>query len=103
MFKDQAFDVQIVSIHTETMEENQWCKMKFCEAEAQLFLFFKERMEKQCLKGTHILVIMLKFLLEIQVEQTIGLTNLTNFYHRSGEEITESLSPNDTSCFSPKP
>nr|AAY78890.1 CC-NBS-LRR resistance-like protein [Pinus lambertiana] len=39
LFKDQAFDAQIVSIHTGTMEEDQWCKMNFCEAEALVLLF----------------------------------------------------------------
>ena len=39
MFKDQAFDAQIISIQTRAMEENQWSKMNFCEAEALILLF----------------------------------------------------------------
>jgi len=39
LLKDQAFDAQIVSIHTGGMEENQWCNMKFHEAEALVLLF----------------------------------------------------------------
>jgi len=36
---DQAFEAQIVSIHTGSMEENQWYDMNFSEAEV-LLLFF---------------------------------------------------------------
>eukprot|EP00253_Pinus_taeda_P020070 PITA_20070 len=37
--KDQTFDAQIVSIHTGSMEENQWCDINFCKVEALVLLF----------------------------------------------------------------
>eukprot|EP00253_Pinus_taeda_P001876 PITA_01876 len=39
LLKDQAFDAQVVSIHTGAMEDDQWCEMNFGEAEALVLLF----------------------------------------------------------------
>jgi len=39
LFKNQAFDAQIVSIHTGAMEESQWREMNFGETEALVLLF----------------------------------------------------------------
>eukprot|EP00253_Pinus_taeda_P021724 PITA_21724 len=39
LLKDQAFDAQIVSIHTGAMEDEQWCEMHFSQAEALVLVF----------------------------------------------------------------
>jgi len=39
VLKDQAFDAQVVSIHTGAMEEDQWCEMNFRQAEALVLNF----------------------------------------------------------------
>jgi hypothetical protein len=39
LLKDQAFDAQIVYIHTGSMEENQWCGMNFQDAEVLVLVF----------------------------------------------------------------
>lgn len=39
LLKDQAFNAQVVSIHTGEMQEDQWCEMNFRQAEALILNF----------------------------------------------------------------
>ncbi|KAH9319729.1 hypothetical protein KI387_021498 [Taxus chinensis] len=94
LLSDTQFNAQIVSIHTGTMDENQWCEMNFPETEV-LVLFFSgiEYFLPQFLKSMKNLKVLLVFNYGSKRATTKGADSLSSLTQIKSVRLEKVIAP----------